>query len=468
VNDLALEQYLGRSKDRILATLDHWLRIPSISADPDHAADIVASAEFCARLLQEAGVSSVELLPTGPADAPGSGRPAVYGEWSGAGADAPTVLIYGHHDVQPVDPLDEWTSPPFEPAVVGNVLLARGSSDDKGQVLMQIEAVRGLLQEKGRLPINLKFLIEGEEEVGSPNFEDLLRREKERLRTDLIVVSDTTMEAPDVPSTTVSMRGLVTFDVTLRTAASDLHSGIWGGTVPNAALLASHLAASLHDASGRVTLPGFYDDVRELSEEEAHSLAALPYDETTFRRQAGVPYLEGETGRSPFERTGTRPTAELVGIHAGYGGPGMKTVVPATANFKVAFRLVPDQQPDEVAAGFRQWLGAHVPGGVEVTVTPWGAVAPLLTPVDHPAVRLLSNAITKVWGAKPLFSRSGGSGPEEALVRTLDAPVIFLGVGLPTDNFHAPNERLDLDQLWRGILAAGELILELGAYQADE
>ncbi len=465
MNDLALETYLGHSKERILATLTDWLRIPSVSADPSRAGDVVASAEFCARLLREAGIPSVELLATGSADEPGSGRPAVYGEWLGAGKDAPTVLIYGHHDVQPVDPVDEWTSPPFEPAVVGDQLLARGSSDDKGQVLMQIEAVRGVLAERGRLPVNVKFLIEGEEEVGSPHLEDLLWRERDRLATDLIVVSDTTMEAADIPSTTVSMRGLVSFDVTLRTARSDLHSGIWGGTVPNAALLASRLAASLHDGDGRVTVPGFYDDVRELTEQEARSLAAIPFDEAKFCQQAGVAYLEGEAGRSPFQRTGARPTAEVVGIHSGYGGPDIKTIVPATANFKVAFRLVPDQRPEQVAEGFQQWLAAHVPAGVQVKAKPCGAVSPLLTPVDHPAMRILSSAIERVWGTEPLFSRGGGSGPEEALGRVLAAPLIFLGVALPDDNFHAPNESLDLRQLWRGILAAGELLVDLGSYR---
>jgi acetylornithine deacetylase/succinyl-diaminopimelate desuccinylase-like protein len=467
VTDLALNAYLQRSKERILATLTDWLRIPSISADPNHAGDVAASAEFCAGLLREAGMTTVEILATGTAGAPGSGRPAVYAEWLGAGPDAPTLLIYGHHDVQPVDPLAEWTSPPFEPVVVGDELLARGSADDKGQVLMQIEAVRGVRAERGRLPINLKFLIEGEEEVGSPHLEDLLWREKERLAADIIVVSDTTMEAPDIPSTTVSMRGLVSFDVTLRTARSDLHSGIWGGTVPNAALVAARLVDRLHDADGRVTLPGFYDDVRELTPQEAASLAAIPFDEAEFRRQAGVAYLEGETGRSPFERVGARPTAEVVGLHSGYGGPGIKTIVPATASFKVAFRLVPDQRPERVEPAFREWLASHVPDGAQFEATPEGSVSPLLTPVDHPAMRILCSAIERVWGAAPLFSRGGGSGPEEALARVLGAPLIFLGVALPDDNFHAPNEHLDLRQLWRGVLAAGELVVDLGSYKVD-
>lgn len=452
--DLTLSDYVKRSQDRILASLVDWLKIPSISADPAHAGDVASSAEFCAGLMRSAGVDNLEVLSAG-------GSPAVYGDWLNAGDTTPTVLVYGHHDVQPVDPLDEWTSPPFEPAVEGDRLLARGASDDKGQVLMQVEAVRGLLEALGRLPVNLKFLIEGEEEVGSPHLEELLEDEKERLAADLVVVSDTTMLAPDIPSTTVGMRGLIAFDVVVRTAKSDLHSGLWGGTVPNAALVAARLITSLHDSDHRVTLPGFYQRVRELSPAEAQSLADTPFDEQEFCQQAGVRALEGEAGRSAYERTGTRPTAEVVGLHSGYGGPGMKTIVPATANFKVALRLVPDQSAEEVEASFRAWLAENAPSYAEVTVTSVGGVAPLLTPVDHPAVRILSQAIEDVWGKQPLFMRSGGSGPEEGLGRVLEAPVIFLGVGLPDDNYHAPNERLELGQLWRGIVAAGELLLGL-------
>ena len=329
------------------------------------------------------------MIATGEPDSPTSGSPAVYGEWLGAGPGAPTVLVYGHHDVQPVDPLEEWHSPPFEPVVTGTEVRARGAADDKGQVLMQIEAARGLLSEFGRLPVNLKFLIEGEEGHGSPHLEDLLTRDRDRLAADVVVVSDSTMVAADVPSTAVSMRGLVAFDVLLRISGSDLHSGLWGGTVPNAAVLAARAVAGLHDADGRVTIPGFYDRVRELTEEEAQQLAAIPFDEEEFRREAGAPYLEGEAGRHPLERVGTRPTAEVVGLHAGYAAPGIKTIVPATANLKVAMRLVPDQDPDEVAEGFRTWIRQRVPEGVQLTASLQGSVAPMVTPMDHPSVRAL-------------------------------------------------------------------------------
>ena len=473
MDNLALSSYLAGSKDRILATLAEWLRIPSVSADPAHATSLAGSAAYCAGLLRDAGLDNVEVLPTGRPGAPlgngpgaaagSAGGPAVYGEWLRAGPAAPTVLVYGHHDVQPADPVEEWSSAPFEPAVVGDELRARGASDDKGQMVMQVEAARGLLSERGRLPVNLKFLIEGEEEVGSPHFEELLVREAGRFAADVVVVSDTTMLAPDLPSVTVGMRGLVAFDVTVRTAKADLHSGIWGGTVPNAALLAARLAAGLHDERGRVTLPGFYDRVAELSEAEQASLRAVPFDQRLFCSQAGVSYLEGEDGRSPFERTGTRPTAEVVGIHSGYGGPGIKTIVPATANLKVAVRLVPDQRPEEVAAAFQAWLAGRAPLVPSSRSYATGAshrCSPLWT--TRPCGRCPRRS-GRVWGKNPLFTRDGGSGPEEALGRVLGAPVLALGVSLPTDNFHAPNERLQLPQLWRGVLAAGELLLELGA-----
>ncbi len=454
--DLALTGYVERERERILATLFSWLRIPSISADPARASDLRASAEFCAELCRQAGLENVATLETG-------GGPAVYADWLRAGPGAPTVLVYGHHDVQPVDPVEQWTSPPFEPVIVEGECRARGAIDDKGQTLYQIEAARGLLAANGHLPVNLKLLVEGEEEVGSPHFEALLVAEAARLACDVVVVSDTGMIAPDVPSTTVGLRGLVAFDVALRTADMDLHSGMWGGTVPNAALVAARLAASLHDNLGRVTLPGFYDAVRALTPREQASLAAQPFDEPGFRAAAGgVAFLEGEEGFTPLERIGVRPTAEVVGLHGGYGGPGIKTIVPATAGFKVAFRLVPDQRPEAIDAAFRSWLSSHVPPGVTVTVTPEGAVAPALTPIDDPAMGALGRTIEAVWGQPPLYTREGGSGPEEALGRVLDAPVLFLGVGLPGDRIHAPNERMVMDQFWKGLVAAGELLLELG------
>lgn len=454
-SDLRLAGYVEAERERIVATLFDWLRIPSISADPEHADDVRRSAEFAAALLGDAGFEHVEVLET-------DGGPAVYGDWLHAAPDAPTVLVYGHHDVQPVDPLDEWRSPPFEPVIVDGECLARGAIDDKGQVLYEIEAGRGLLRTEGALPVNLKFLVEGEEEVGSPHFEALLERERARFACDIAVVSDTGMWSLDVPSTTVGMRGLVAFTVEVRTATIDLHSGVFGGAVPNPAHVLARLVAALHDEDRRVAVPGFYDDVAPLTDDEQQSLAALPVDEAEWLRTAGVHRTEGEAGRSLLERTWTRPTCDVVGISVGYAGEGIKTIVPAVGTVKVTFRLVPHQQPGKVALAFEDWVRAQVPGGIEVTVTPEGpGVAPALTPVDHPAMGALCRAIERVWGKPPLFTRTGGSGPEEALGRVLDAPVLYLGVGLPDDRIHAPNERMVMDQFWKGLLAAGELWHEM-------
>ncbi|MGI9032368.1 MAG: dipeptidase [Acidimicrobiales bacterium] len=453
---LVLAPWVEAQGDRIVSDLLRWLRVPSISAQPDHAGDVRRSAELTADLLARAGMDHVEVLETG-------GAPAVYADHLHAGPAAHTALVYGHHDVQPVDPLDEWHTPPFEPVVADGECRGRGAVDDKGQMLFQIEAVRGLLAVEGRLPVNLRFLIEGEEEVGSPHFEDLLQQESGRLDADVVVVSDTDMWAPDVPSVCVGMRGLVAFDVEVRTATTDLHSGLFGGAVPNPAHLIADLVSALHDGDGRVTLPGFYDDVRPLTTAEQASLAAIPFDEEGWRAMAGVGRLDGESGRSVLERIWTRPTCDVVGIAVGYTGQGIKTVVPAWGGFKVTFRLVPDQRPDLVAEAFGAWLGARLPAGTDATVRPEGAVAPALTPVDHPAMAALSRSVERVWGKPPLFTRIGGSGPEEALGRVLQAPVLYLGVALPGDRFHAPNERMVMDQFWKGLLAAGELWHELAS-----
>ncbi len=453
---LRLAGYLEAERDRILSTLVDWLRIPSISALPEHAGDVRASAERAAELLTEAGFEHVELLET-------PGAPAVYGDWLHAGAGAPTALVYGHHDVQPVDPLDLWDSPPFEPVIVDGELRARGAVDDKGQTFYEIEAARGLLRTEGRLPVNLKFLIEGEEEVGSPHFEALLVDQRERFACDVVVVSDTTMWAPDVPSFCIGMRGLMAFDVNLRTAAGDLHSGSFGGAVPNAAHVMATLVAKLHGDDGRVAIPGFYDQVRPLSDVERSSLDLLPFDENEFKVTAGVQRLTGEIGRTTLERIWTRPTAEVTGITTGYGGAGIKTIVPATANAKVSFRLVPDQEPETLRVAFEQWLIDEIPSGIEWWVEPLGAVAPAMTPPDHPAVAALSRAMARVWGTEPLLTREGGSGPEEALGRVLASPVLYLGIALVSDRFHAPNERMLLDQFEKGLLCAGELWAELAA-----
>jgi len=456
VAEFQLSTHVAQSEAEILATFDAWLRIPAISADPAHTDDVRASAEWCAREMTAVGLEHVTLLET-------AGHPSVYGDWLHA-EDAPTVVVYGHHDVQPVDPLDAWISPPFEPTIRDGQLFARGAVDDKGQVLYHLEVIRALLARDGRLPVNLKVLVEGEEEVGSPHFEALLERERDRLACDVVVVSDTGMWSETVPSMCTGMRGIVAFSVAVRTAAVDVHSGMYGGAVRNAAQVAAELAAALHDADGRVTISGFYDDVEPLTDPVREQIAALPFDPDEFSGHAGGAALYGEAGTSTLERIWIRPTAEINGIVGGYGGEGTKTIVPATATLKVSCRLVPHQDPATIAAAFCAWVEAHVPDGVTVEISGVSdGIAPALTPLDHPAVKAAARVIERVWGAPCRFTREGGSGPEEGLGRVLDAPVVFLGVGLPDDQIHAPNERIVLSQFWKGLLAAGELWFELAA-----
>ncbi|HYH48100.1 MAG TPA: dipeptidase [Acidimicrobiia bacterium] len=452
-----LGDFLAEERDSVLDALAGWVRIPSIGAHHSHARDVAASAEWCAERMVRAGLRHVEVVPT-------AGHPAIYGDWLGA-EGAITALVYGHHDVQPVDPLDEWDSPPFEPAVRAGRLFGRGASDDKGQVLCHLEAIRGLLGRHGpgSVPINVKVLVEGEEEIGSPHFESLLEARREQLACDVVVVSDTSMWSPEVPSISTGMRGLVAFDIHLRTAGRDLHSGVFGGAVPNAAHWAARLVARLHDSSGRVALPGFYDAVRPLTPAERAGFASLPIDEATWMATASVGCLEGEAGVPLLERLWARPTCDVTGLHSGYGGDGVKTIVPAAARLKVTFRLVADQSPEDVAAAFEEWARGQIPDGIELDVHRDIAIGAALTPTDHPAVAALARSIRRVWGADPVYTRSGGSGPEEALGRVLAAPVLHLGIGLASDRIHAPNEGVDLDQFGRGVLAAGELWRELAA-----
>lgn len=450
----SLAGWLDGERDRIVDELLDWLRVPSISAQPEHATDVRASAELCAAHLRDAGLEHVEVIDT-------AGHPSVYADWLHAGAAAPTILVYGHHDVQPVDPIDQWRQPPFDPVIVDGECKARGAIDDKGQMLYHIEAVRGLLATEGAVPVNLKCLVEGEEEIGSPNFEALLTERSEQLACDAVVVSDTGMLGPDTPSTDVAMRGLVAFRLTVTTSTTDLHSGLFGGAVPNPIHHLSDVVAALHDEQHRVALAGFYDDVVPLSDVEQRSLDAEPFDPDEFRRVTGVRRLEGEAGRSTPERIGARPTCDVTGFVGGYTGEGVKTIVPATASCIVTFRLVPDQRPDRIAELFEAWVHDRVPEGIDVEVERHGGVAPLRTPVDHWAFGALYRAIETVWGKPPLLTRVGGSGPEETLARVLDAPVLYLGVMLPDDRIHAPNERMVMSQFWNGLLAAGELWHEL-------
>jgi acetylornithine deacetylase/succinyl-diaminopimelate desuccinylase-like protein len=448
-----IDAFVQAEANTLVAELSVWSAIPSISSDPQHAADVRRSAEHLAGLMEAAGLDTEVLTPDG-------GQPAVYAEWLGAGAEAPTITVYGHHDVQPADPLEEWTTPPFEPTVRDGCLHARGASDDKGQIHFQVSAMRHLLAADGRLPVNVKFFVEGEEESGSPNIDAFLAEHAERLACDLILVSDTGMVAEDVPSLVTAMRGLIYFQVDLRTAPADLHSGVFGGTVPNAVAELVELLGGLKDDAGRIAIPGWYDDVVPLTDEERANFAALPFDPEQLKAVTGVAALPGEEGYSPVERMSGRPTADVNGIWGGFTGVGAKTIIPAEAHAKVSFRLVADQDPARLEPLFERWVRDRVPGHVQVSVRAFGGVKPALTPLDHPGNRAAAKAVARAFAKEPLFNREGGSGPERALSDALGAACVYLGVMLPTDRIHAPNERLLLANYYRGVRAAAYALEE--------
>ncbi|HEX9065982.1 MAG TPA: M20/M25/M40 family metallo-hydrolase, partial [Streptosporangiaceae bacterium] len=421
------------------------------------------SAQWLAGHLRETGFPVTEVWETGSPERPG--LPAVYAEWPAAGPAAPVVLVYGHHDVQPVEPLAEWDSPPFEPAERDGLILARGASDDKGQVLFHTLGTSAWLAARGAAapPVTLKLLIEGEEESGSPHFADLVRREQDRLACDVIVISDTTMWAADVPSMCTGMRGVIDAEIDVYGPERDLHSGSFGGAVPNPLQALAELLAGLHDAGGRVQLPGFYDKVVELTEAEREVFARLPFDEKAWLATAGNSgAAAGEAGFSTIERIWARPTAEINGMWGGHTGPGGKTIVPREAHAKLSFRLVAHQDPADVAGMLKQYVAERKPAGLDVVVTVDGpGVRPSFSPVDSPAVLAGRRAMERAFGQEVLFTREGGSGPEADLADILGAPLVFIAVGLDEDQIHAPNERVDMSLLLKGAQAAAYLWDEL-------
>jgi acetylornithine deacetylase/succinyl-diaminopimelate desuccinylase-like protein len=452
-----LDGYCGTHRQRFLDELVDFCRIPSVSADPAHAADVRRSAEHLAAAARDAGFPTVQLIET-------AGHPAVYAERI-AGPALPTALIYGHHDVQPADPLERWTSPPFDPRIENGQLRCRGASDDKGMVWMHLKAIEAHLRVRGELPLNVKLIVEGEEEIGSAHFEALIRAESERLAADVCVVSDTAMHGRGEPSICIGLRGLVSLEVEVRGPSLDLHSGHFGGSVLNPVEALARMLASLRDGeTGRVTVPGFYDDVAELSPEERARIATLPFDEAAYRDDAGgVPVTFGEAGYSSLERTTIRPTLEINGIWGGYQGPGPKTIVPASAGAKITCRLVPHQRPEEVASRVSAALQAAAPEAVTATVTLGSGNRPMVTPPDHPAVLAAARAMREVFGVEPYLTRMGGSiGSVEMFDRLLDLPSVLVGFGLPDDRIHAPNEKWDLDQFDRGLRTMTRLWDDLG------
>jgi acetylornithine deacetylase/succinyl-diaminopimelate desuccinylase-like protein len=439
-----------------LDRLFEFLRIPSISTSPEHRDDIQRAGEWLVTRMREIGLSRAEIIPT-------AGQPVVYGEWLGAGPGAPTLLIYGHYDVQPTDPDEEWNSPPFEPTIRGELLYARGASDNKGQHYVHLAATEAFFQTEGAPPVNLKFLIEGEEEVGSPNLGDFIQGNAEMLACDAALISDTGMVEAKTPTITYGVRGMAYMEVEIKGPKRDLHSGAYGGVAHNPLQVMTEILAALHDDQGRVAIPGFYDKVRPLTEDERAEFKRIPFDEAAFRQEVGSPALwSGEAGYTPLERLGARPTLELHGIRGGFVGEGQKTVIPARLLAKVSMRLVPDQDPLEIAQLFEKRVRELAPPTVEVTVRTLSYADAAVIERDAPAMRCAVRAYAEGFDADPVFLRSGGTLPVVAMLnKVLKAPVIMMGFGLPDDNAHAPNEKLSLDNFRRGINTSIHFMQEL-------
>ena len=446
--------FINVNRDRYLEELKGFLAIPSISALPQHAGDVKRCADWCVEEMRRIGLQNVRLIDT-------PGNPVVYGDWLGA-EGAPTILFYGHYDVQPVDPLELWESPPFEATVRDGEIYARGSADDKGQVFMHFKAVEAHLKQNGRLPVNIKFILEGEEEVGSVNLDDFIRAHKGELGADVVVISDSGMFARGVPSICYGLRGLVYFQLDLRGSSTDLHSGSFGGAVANPAMVLAQVLAQMKDRGGRIKIPGFYDDVVALQEEERKAWASLPFNEKQYKKDFGVPKLFGESGYTTLERTWARPTFEVNGLLSGFTGEGAKTVLPAIAMAKVSMRLVPNQSPDAIARLFEEYVKKVTPKTVELKVTRMHGGKPWMTSYDNPFVQAAARAIEKGFGQKPVLTREGGSIPVVSTFQEeLGLPSVLFGVGLPDENAHAPNEKLDVANFHGGVIASAYLYEEI-------
>jgi len=448
--------FINVNRDRYLEELKAFLAIPSISALPQHAVDVKRCADWCVEEMRRIGLQNVRLIDT-------PGNPVVYGDWLGA-EGAPTILFYGHYDVQPVDPLELWESPPFEATVRDGEIYARGSADDKGQVFMHFKAVEAHLKQNGRLPVNIKIILEGEEEVGSVNLDDFIRAHKAELGSDVVVISDSGMFARGVPSICYGLRGLVYFQLDLRGSSTDLHSGSFGGAVANPAMVLAQVLAQMKDRGGRIKIPGFYDDVVALQEEERKAWASLPFNEKKYKKDFGVPKLFGESGYTTVERTWARPTFEVNGLLSGFTGEGAKTVLPAVAMAKVSMRLVPNQSPDTIARLFEEYVKKVTPKTVELKVTRMHGGKPWMTSYDNPFVQAAARAIEKGFGQKPVLTREGGSIPVVSTFQEeLGVPCVLFGVGLPDENAHAPNEKLDVANFHGGIISSAILYDEIAS-----
>ncbi|MCL4840921.1 MAG: dipeptidase [Bryobacteraceae bacterium] len=452
------DDFVRSNQERFLEELNQFLRIPSISTLPEHKDDVARAAQFTADSLKQAGLENVEIIPTG-------GHPLVYADWLHA-PGAPTVLCYGHYDVQPPDPLELWKTPPFEPTLRDGNIYARGSADDKGQMYMHVKAVETLMAvHGGKLPVNLKFLVEGEEEIGGKSIAAFVPQAKEKLKADVALVSDTALYAEGVPTLCIGLRGLVYMEIEARGPGRDLHSGLYGGAAPNAVYGLIELLGKAKDADGHILIPGFYDDVAEPAAAEIDSWKSLPFDEAAFlSHEVGASRLTGEPNRMILERVWSRPTLEVHGIAGGFTGAGAKTVIPAAATAKVSMRLVPDQDPEKMFDLFSAWVAANAPQGVELSVRKLsGAPATVVNP-DHPAIAFAAEAFEEVMQAKTVFIRSGGSIPIVGeFAHHLGIPTVLMGFGLPDDGLHSPNEKYKLENFYLGIRTVAHFFEKYGA-----
>ena len=449
-----LDAYFAQHRDTHLKELNDFLRIPSISSLSEHKQDMQVAASWLAAAMKRINLENISIDETG-------GHPVVYADWLHA-PGKPTILFYGHYDVQPVDPLNLWETPPFEPTVRDNKLFARGSSDDKGQVFMHLKAIEALFALEGTLPVNVKFIIEGEEEIGSPNLPPYVEKNKEKLAADLILISDTSLYAPGKPAVCYGLRGLTGLQIDVRGAKGDLHSGLYGGGVQNAIHALAQILASFRDEHGTIQVEGFYDNVRPLSEEERQAYRDLNFDEEALKEEVGVKQLFGEKGYSYLEQTWARPTLEVNGVFGGFSGEGIKTVLPAEAGAKITCRLVPDQDPDEIVALLKAHVEKHKPAGVDITISEFDKGAPYITPFDHPVIQAAGRSYEHVYEVPTAFIRGGGSIPiVAAFDQILALPVVLMGFGLTSENFHAPNEHFHLENFDKGLRVLGDYLYEV-------
>lgn len=454
-------KYFDANHDRFMDELKQFLSIPSVSTSEELKPEIVKAAQFVADNLTAAGMANVQLFPT-------KGHPVVYGEWLGA-KGKPTLLIYGHYDVQPAEPLELWKTPPFEPTVRDGKIFARGSADDKGQVFIHLKAVEAFMKTMGELPVNVKFIVEGEEEIGSTNLADFVKKHKKMLACDAIVISDTHMEGKKTPSIVYGLRGLTYLEVSVKTSNGDKHSGTFGGAVANPIQVLAEILTSCKDAkTGKIKIPGFFDDVVPLSKAERAALARFPYDEKKYKKEFGLSEVFGEKGYTTVERRGARPTFEVNGIWGGFTGPGVKTVLPAEAHAKVSMRLVANQDPLKIAELFKAHVKSVSPPWATVSVKMYennGHAA--LTPIDSVGMKAAAAAIKTVFKTEPYFTREGGSIPVVAdFQHILGVEAVLLGFGLPDDNLHAPNEKFDIEMFTKGLRTVAHFFTQYAALKS--